>query len=126
MVTPPSGWTDNITTYGPGDGFGIQFVASSSAYDIAPGQFMEFNFETLDTPAYMAGTSPYGRATPPYTPVGTSMVYEQIFNPGVGFVVVPDASVPEPSALGLLLLGSLGFWLARSRRLQRRFQSSAS
>ena len=30
-VSPPAGWTDNITNARPVDGFAIQFVANSSA-----------------------------------------------------------------------------------------------
>ena len=111
LVTPPSGWTGNITHSGSADGWGIQFVASSTASDIAPGQSLDFNFETLDTPAELSGYSVYY----PNVLVATSMAYAQIFNPGVEFVV----AVPEPSAVGLLLLGSLGFWLARGSILTR-------
>jgi len=109
LVTPPTGWTDTITHGGAGDGYGIQFTASSAANAIAPGQFLDFNFETLDTPAELAGHSPYY----PGTPVGTSYAYGPGFTPSVQFEV---ASVPEPSALGLLLLGSLGLLLAKSKR----------
>ena len=34
-VTPPPGWTDNITNMGPGDGFAIQFLANRPANDLA-------------------------------------------------------------------------------------------
>jgi hypothetical protein len=113
QVAAPTGWTETITHFGAGDGYGIEFIANSPANAVAPGHTLDFNFETLDTPAELAGNSPFY----PTIPVGTSFVYGggPFSSPSGEFVVQP-APVPEPSALGLLLLGLAGLRIAGSRR----------
>ena len=69
-VTPPSGWTDNITHGGATDGFAIQYVTSKSP--LAPGSSLAFAFTSPDTPAQLAGDSPFF----PGIPAGTSFVYQ--------------------------------------------------
>lgn len=108
LVTPPTGWTDAITHFGAGDGWGIEFSTTSAANAVAPGQFLDFNFESIDTPTDLAGNSPFY----PGTPVGRSVVYE-----GAAFTL-PSAtidvqSVPEPTALGLFAVASLVLLLVR-------------
>jgi len=102
LVTPPSGWSDAITHFGAGDGYGIEFTANTAGNALAPGQFLDFNFETLDTPTDLAGNSPFY----PTTPVGTSVVYQ-----GTAFTVPSLTfgvqSVPEPSVLSLLTVAGL-------------------
>lgn len=111
-VTPPTGWTDTITHFGAGDGYGIQFVANSPANAIAPGHFLDFNFETLDTPSALAGNSPYY----PTTPVGTSFVYGggAFSSPSDQFVV----QAPEPSPAGLSIVAVLVLLLGRHKYLR--------
>jgi len=110
-LTAPSGWSAALTHGGTGDGYGIQYVASSSANYIAPGSFLDFNFETLDSPSALAGNSPHY----PLIKVGTSYVYGG--GPFTGPSAVFDVqSVPEPANLSLLALGALGFVAARARR----------
>lgn len=107
LVTPPSGWSDTITHLGVGDGYGIEFVANTPATALAPGQSLDFNFETLDSPAAVAGNSPFY----PTIPVGTSVLYGggPFTAPSEQIVVQP---VPEPSTLSfsvvalLMVLGS--------------------
>jgi uncharacterized protein YjdB len=70
-VTPPTGWTDNITNMGAGDGYAIQYLANSSAYYVQPGSSLNFLFTSADTPASVEGDSKFY----PGTPVGTSFVY---------------------------------------------------
>ena len=43
-VTPPPGWTDNITHGTSTDGYAIQFLASNPTYDVQPGSSMTFSF----------------------------------------------------------------------------------
>lgn len=106
----PSGWTATITGGTPGDGFAIEWTTTSAP--LAAGSSLNFQFDSTDTPAEIAGDSVFF----PGTPVGTSFVYQG--GPFAGgsdqFVV---QSVPEPSttsafAIGLLFLG----W----RRLRKR------
>ena len=47
-VSPPPGWTDNITNAGAGDGFAIQFLANSPANDLQPGSSLNFSFTSAD------------------------------------------------------------------------------
>jgi len=91
LVTAPTGWSDIITHFGIGDGYGIEFVANAPANALAPGHSLDFNFETLDSPAALAGNSPYY----PTTPVGTSVAYGggAFSTPSDQFVVQP---APEP------------------------------
>ncbi|HTL59533.1 MAG TPA: hypothetical protein VL361_27930 [Candidatus Limnocylindrales bacterium] len=111
LVTPPTGWTDTITHFGVTDGYAIEFFANGPADALAPGQSLDFNFETLDSPAALAGNSPYY----PTIPVGTSMVYGggPFSLPSDQFVV---QSVPEPSGFGFCLLGTLSLLVVGSRR----------
>ena len=50
-VSPPTGWTDQITHAGAGDGYAIRFEASSSSYDVQPGSPLNFGFTSANTPA---------------------------------------------------------------------------
>lgn len=70
-VSPPVGWTHTITHGGATDGYAIQFVASSPAYDVQPGSSMNSSFESADTPASVDANSPFY----PGVPVRTSFVY---------------------------------------------------
>ena len=88
-VTPPTGWTDQVTNNGTGDGYSIEFIASSSANDIQPGSSMSFSFTSADTPASLGGDSQFY----PGTPVGTSVVFPegQLSDGGHELVVLPVA-----------------------------------
>jgi hypothetical protein len=99
-VQPPSGWTDGVTHGGAGDGYGIEFVTSTTP--LTPGNSMTFQFQSADTPAALAADSPYY----PTTPVGTSFVYQgsPFVTPSQSFVVQP---VPEPSVLALFLVACI-------------------
>ena len=97
-VSPPAGWTDNITNMGPGDGFAIQFLANSPANDVQPGSSLNFSFTSADSPASVNGNSVFF----PGTPVNTSFVYPQgpFSDAGHQFVVTPAQSptpTPTPS-----------------------------
>lgn len=106
-VTAPTGWTGTIMGGGPGDGFSIEFTTSTAPLN--PGNSLNFQFQSADTPTQLAGNSPFFSTTP----VGTSYVYEgaPFLSAGGPFVV---QSVPEPSSLALLLLGGIAL-VQRSR-----------
>ncbi len=106
----PSGWTADITGGTPGDGYAIEWTTSSAP--LAAGSSLNFQFDSTDTPAAIAGGSIYF----PGTPVGTSFVYQGgPFDGGFSqFVVV---SVPEPSTAATLGIGLLCVgWLCMKRR----------
>jgi hypothetical protein len=111
-VQAPGGWADSITHTGAGDGYAIRFDTTTTP--VNPGNSMTFQFESPDTPAAVAGDSPYY----PTMPVGTSFVYQgaAFTTPSQSFVVQP---VPEPSALALLLAGCLWPVASRFGRLSR-------
>jgi hypothetical protein len=95
-VSPPAGWTDNITHSGPGDGFAIQFLANSSASDLQPGNSLTFSFTSADSPSAINGNSVFY----PTTPVETAFVYPQgpFSDAGHQFVVTPVTTpTPTPS-----------------------------
>jgi hypothetical protein len=56
-VTPPAGWTDNVTNERAGDGFAIQFVAYSAANDVQQASTLNFSFESADSLAALGGNS---------------------------------------------------------------------
>jgi hypothetical protein len=93
-VTPPAGWTDTITHLGPSDGYAIQFVASTSAFDVQPGSSLNFSFVSTDSPASINGNS----VDYPSTPVDTAVVYPgaPFSDAGHQFVVTP-ATTPTPT-----------------------------
>jgi hypothetical protein len=104
-VTPPSGWSDQITNAGPNDGFAILYTANSSASYLQPGSSLVFHFKSADTPAAINGDSVFY----PGVPVNTSFVYPQgpFSDAGHLFVVqtASPAAVPEPSSLTLGIFG---------------------
>ncbi len=57
-VTPPSGWTGSITTNTEvqGDGYGIEFTATSPASYLQPGSSLKFGFQTSEV-LHLDGTS---------------------------------------------------------------------
>jgi len=105
--TAPTGWSVSVQ-----GSYSIEYAASSSAYDLAPGSSLNFQFASTDTPAALAGNSPHD----PSYPVGTSFLYEGAAFSDAGYEFVVQ-SVPEPSSLGLLTAGLLGLALAGRRKL---------
>jgi hypothetical protein len=96
-VSPPAGWTDNITNMGSGDGFAIQFVANGAANDVQPGNSLNFSFTSADSPASINGNSVFH----PGTPVNTAFVYPQgpFSDAGHELAVTPTQS-PTPTPTG--------------------------
>lgn len=111
-VQVPTGWNYGIVTAGASS---IQFYATSSSFDINPGSSLTFGFVSTDTPTTLAGNAV---PTYPTTPIGTTVAYGAGFfsSPSETFVVT---SVPEPSALALVLAGLCGWGFAGWRRFRR-------
>ena len=96
-ASAPAGWTASIVNHS------IQFVANSSADDIAAGQ-------TLTGFGYQAAFSPTTLSTTPNSGVSVAYSGGLFSDGGQTFTVVPT---PEPSA-GLFLLGGVtALWLVR-------------
>ena len=117
-IESPAGWTD-MQTNGPppGDGYSIQWVASSPASALMPSASLKgFSFESSEAPSSVFGDS----VIHPGTPVSTSTVYSgaPLVGPEFIFAATP---VPEPSAWAMLLVGfvALGFLGFRRNRAQR-------
>lgn len=101
-ASAPTGWTANV------NGNSVQYVASSSAYDIQPGQSLSgFGYTATFSPATLASTPNSGESDA-YT--------GGLFSDGGAIFTVQ--AVPEPSTLGLLGAGVLGLVLAGHRTLR--------
>src|SRR5271156_4471203 len=69
-VSSPTGWTDQIVHAGSGDGYSVQWVASSNA--IQAGKSLSgFDFTSTDTPTQVFGKSSFY----PSVNVNTAFVY---------------------------------------------------
>jgi hypothetical protein len=95
-----TGWSGTVVTALGGSS--IEFVASSLAYYLGAGQSTTFTFTSMDSPATLAGNSPV-HAT---FPTGSSWLYQAGLFSDAGAEIIVQ-SVPEPSLLGLLSVGSL-------------------
>ena len=123
-VVSPANWTDNVTHGGAGDGFAIQWLATTV---LAPGDVLGgFSFVSTTTPTEMAGLAAGFPGTPPVT---TSFIYSgaPFSDAGFQFVVAEAATptVPEPSSLALFAVG-MAFFVAAfaSTRLLRKSSDS--
>jgi hypothetical protein len=110
-VTPPAGWSDQVTHAGAGDGYAIEFTANSPANDVQPGGSLNFRFQTSETPASVNGNSIFYRGVP----AGTSTVYPgaPFSDGGHGLVVMPASSAPSPSGTALVTVTTVGDRLKR-------------
>ena len=101
-VANPTGWTSAVTGGFPGDGYAIRWVASTAP--ITPGNSLNFNFTSAETPAQLGGNSQF--FTNP--PEGTSFIYigAPETDPGYEFVVKAVTTTtltdngPNPSTFG--------------------------
>ena len=96
-ASAPAGWTATV------DDNSIQFIASSAANDIKPGQ-------TLSGFSYHAAFSPAQLVADP--DAGISVAYAGPLESDAGQTFAVQA-VPEPSTLMLLISGAAGLFLAR-------------
>jgi hypothetical protein len=101
-ASAPAGWSATVSSDS------VQYVASSSAFYIQPGQSLSgFGYQATFTPAQLAAAPNSGRSD-----AYTAGLFADA---GVEFVV---QAVPEPSTLGLLGAGALGLVLAGRRNLR--------
>jgi hypothetical protein len=99
-ATAPAGWTATIFNNS------VQFVASSAAADILPGQTLSgFGYQATFSPAQLAAAANSGESDA-YS-VGL------FSDPGVIFTVQP---VPEPAGPMLLTAGATLLWFFRRRQ----------
>jgi hypothetical protein len=102
--TAPAGWTATPQANS------IQFVASSSAFDIAAGQ-------SLSGFGYTAGFSPAQLAAAANS--GLSVAYSgALFSDNGNTFTVEAVTVPEPSAMAMLVFGAIGFRVATRRKVR--------
>ena len=89
-IVKPAGWTALITNGGAGDGYAIQFKATSSAFDLQSGHSLSgFGFTSTETPAQLSGNSPFYP-----TPETTSFVYSGAPFSTAGFKFTATVSAP--------------------------------
>ena len=88
LLTPPTGWNAIVTHNGPSDGFGIEWVASTPAARLAPGNSLAgFSFRSTMDVLLFAGISPIGAGVP----TTSSVLYEGLPLSGLGFDLNPTA-----------------------------------
>jgi uncharacterized protein YjdB len=98
-VTPPTGWSDQITHGGASDGYAIEFTTANSLYYVQPGHSMTFAFKSADAPSSVEGNSVFYSQTP----VGTSYVYPTtpFSDSGHLFVVAAQQQQPTLSSISV-------------------------
>lgn len=103
-ITAPSGWfafANNNTGYSPyPDGWSIE-AYNYTGPSAVPGSTLTFTFNSADSPTTLAGTSAFLPI-----PTSTAYIYSGVVSGNTDQLVVQ--ATPEPSTLGLLLLGSVG------------------
>ncbi len=93
-IVSPAGWTAVVTHSGAGDGFAIQWKATSSASDLQSGASLSgFGFTSSETPAQLSGNSPFFSSTPELT----SFTYTgaPFSDAGFDFVAALDTSTTQ-------------------------------
>jgi hypothetical protein len=96
----PTGWTATVAP--ENSKFSIQYVLSTGTA-IAPGGSGIFTFTSADSPTVLTGTD-----SSPSGPTASSFVFNAgLFSSPSEQITITEA--PEPSSLGLIALGGLGF-----------------
>ena len=94
-IVTPAGWTAIVTHVGAGDGYAIQYKATAAASYLQPGASLSgFGFTSTETPAQLAGNSPFF----PTTPETTSFVYSGAPFSDPGFDLTAAVSVTQSNA----------------------------
>jgi hypothetical protein len=102
-ASAPTGWSATVS------GNSVQYVASTSAYDITAGHSLSgFSYNATFTPAQLAAAPNSGE----------SVAYSAgLFSDGGDTFTVQPA--PEPSSMGFLAVGFLGLMIVGRRKLQK-------
>jgi hypothetical protein len=102
-ASAPAGWTATV------DANSVQFFANSAANDIAAGSTLSgFDYQANFSPAELAAAANSG----------LSVAYSgPLFSDAGNLFTVQPATVPEPTALTLLVCGATGLYLIVRRRL---------
>lgn len=112
-TTSPAGWVA-LLTHVPNvatNGWAIQWKATSSASYIAVGSSLTFSFVSAETPASIAGPTPYFNH-----PLETvSFVYNQAPFSAVAQQFTVDIASPEPTTVLPAVLGALGLGVRNYR-----------
>jgi hypothetical protein len=106
-ISAPAGWSFSVTGGVPGDGYAIRWIAGGSSA-LTPGSTLTgFGFDSMTTPAQLAGNSPFFSTQN----VSTSFVYSgaPFSDPGFRFLVQagPQTGTPDPASAGLIAVGGL-------------------
>jgi hypothetical protein len=116
VTQTPAGWSASVLGgsydyygYTYYDGYSIQFT-TSSAY-LNPGSSLTFEFTSPDSPSDISGINPYFG-----NEVETSFVYSGGPFSDAGSQFLVETVVPEPAALGLLLVAGGSLMVTRWRR----------
>jgi hypothetical protein len=117
----PAGWAALVTHGGANDGYAIQWVAQSTPADLAPGSSLTFGFKSPESPAQLAGNSPFFA----HPPEGTAFLYSgpPFTGDSARIVATPAAAVPEPSTVVLGIVAGLAAFGYKQVK-QRKFRKS--
>ena len=119
-IIKPVGWSATVNGSGTTDGRSIEFIDNSSL--LTPGTSLSgFGFTSNDSPAQLAGKSPFFTSAS----VGTSFVYAGVPFSDAGFQLNVSV-VPEPTAIalaGIVVLIVLLQWLRSNRKYWPRCMS---
>lgn len=102
-TTSPTGW-GALVTHAPNQGFAIQWIAANTADRIPIGGTETFSFVSAETPAELAGLTPFATNVPELTAV----IYNARPFSELSDTIEVRITTPEPATLSVGLLGGLG------------------
>lgn len=116
-ITSPTGWTANVMNEFPGDGYSIQWVATTPMAAGAP-PLSGFSFKSTDTPATLMGSNTVPSFFSGFYPTSETFAYigQPEADPGTSFVPTIVAA-PEPASLSLAAVGAIGLLSRRRTKL---------
>ena len=110
----PSGWAANVEHAGPSDGYSVQYTTSTAP--LSPNGSLQFGFSSFITPTELAGHSPIFSI---YLE-DTTFLYSVSVESGNSEELTAE-TIPEPSTLALVALGTIaGVIGIVSRKLRSR------